>query len=106
MFEAVLKRMRDAVRQNRHVVTVHARKEMNEDALSIFDVESAILRGSILERQRDPVTGERKYRIRGETVDSTNQVEVIAKISPTGKVVIITVYMPYIPGIEVNEDEM
>jgi hypothetical protein len=37
------------------------------------------------------VTGESKYRIRGETIDGS-AVEVLAKISPTGKLVILTVY--------------
>jgi hypothetical protein len=73
-------------------MTPHARKEMNEDGLTIYDVESGILTGEILERQRDQATGERKYRIRGETVEE-GEVEVIAKISPTGKLVIITVYL-------------
>jgi len=103
MFGAVLRRIRDAVRENRFVVTAHARKEMNEDALSVFDVESGILSGEVLERQKDRVTAEWKYRIRGETVDSTGQIEVVAKISPTGKVVIITVYVPDNEG---NENEM
>lgn len=39
------------------------------------------------------MTAEWKYRIRGETVDG-GEVEMIAKLSPTGKLVIITVYIP------------
>jgi hypothetical protein len=56
-----------------------------------YDVERGILTGEILERQRDRMTGESKYRIRGETIDGS-AVEVLAKISPTGKLVILTVY--------------
>jgi len=103
MFGAILKRMRETVRDNRYVLTVHARKEMIEDALSIFDVESAILTGEILERRKDRATAEWKYRIRGETIDATGRIEVIAKISPTGKTVVITVC---VPDDEVNENEM
>lgn len=33
-----------------------------------------------------------KYRLRGETVEG-NEVEVVVKLSPTGKLVIITVYV-------------
>jgi hypothetical protein len=73
-------------------MTYHARKEMNEDGLTIYDIERVILTGEILERQRDRETGEPKYRIRGETIERS-EVEVIAKISPTGKLVIITVYV-------------
>ena len=49
--------------------------------------------GEIIERQKDKVTAEWKYRIRGETIEG-NEVEVIAKLSPTNKLVFITVYVP------------
>ena len=64
---------------------------MNDDDLTIYDVEHGILTGKILERQMDRVTGEWKYRIRGETLED-DKLEVIVKLSPTGKLVIITVY--------------
>ena len=72
-------------------MTYHARKEMNDDGLTVYDVESGILTGSIIERQRDRVTTEWKYRIRGETLTG-DDIEVIAKLSPTSKLIIITVY--------------
>jgi hypothetical protein len=64
---------------------------MNEDGLTIYDVERGILTGQISERQKDKVTAEWKYLIRGETVEG-GEIELIAKLSPTGKLVIITVY--------------
>ena len=73
-------------------MTYHARKEMNDDGLTVYDVESGILTGSIIERQRDRVTTEWKYRIRGETLTG-DDIEVIAKLSPTSKLIIITVYV-------------
>lgn len=73
-------------------MTYHARKEMNDDGLTVYDVESGILTGSIIERQRDRVTAEWKYRIRGETLTG-DAIEVIAKLSPTSKLIIITVYV-------------
>jgi len=54
---------------------------------------TGILTGKIVERQKNKVTAEWKYRIIGQTVDSS-EVEIIAKLSPTGKMVIITVYVP------------
>ncbi len=93
MFKRILKRMREKVRRREYVVTHHARKEMNDDDLTIYDVERGILTGEILERQQDKVTAEWKYRIRGETVEG-DEVEIIAKRSPTSKLVIITVYLP------------
>lgn len=70
---------------------VHAEEEMDNDNLTIYDVEHGILTGEIIEREKDKVTAEWKYRIRGETMDGT-EVEEMAKLSPTGKLVIITVY--------------
>ncbi len=92
MFNRVLYRMREKVRKRQYVMTHHARKEMNEDGLTIYDVERGILTGEILERQRDRVTGEHKYRLKGETINRF-EVEVLAKISPTGTLIIITVYV-------------
>jgi hypothetical protein len=93
MFERILKRMREKIRTRQYVMTLHAEEEMNDDGLSIYDVESGILTGEIMERQKDRVTAEWKYRIRGETVNGS-ELEVVAKLSPTGKLVIITVYIP------------
>jgi hypothetical protein len=93
VFERILKHMREKVRKRQYVMTLHAEEEMNDDDLTIYDVERGILTGEILERQKDKVTAEWKYRIRGETVEGS-EVEVVAKLSPTGKLVIITVYIP------------
>ncbi len=58
MFDRILKRMRDRVRANNYVMTLHAEEEMNDDELSIFDVECVILTGEIKKRQKDRYTGE------------------------------------------------
>ncbi|OGW45034.1 MAG: hypothetical protein A2Y66_04420 [Nitrospirae bacterium RBG_13_41_22] len=93
MFDRILKEMRDKIRKLEYIMTIHADDEMNDDCLTIFDVERCILTGRILERQKDKDTAEWKYRINGRSL-SDNEVEIVAKISPTGKLVIITVYMP------------
>ena len=92
MFERTLSRMREKVRALRYVMTLHAEEEMSDDDLSIFDVEHAILTGEIIERQKEGETGEWKYLIRGQAVDGTDVV-VASKLSPTGKLIIITVYV-------------
>jgi len=91
MYSRVLNRMREKVRRRQYVMTYHARKEMNYDELSIYDVERGILTGEILERQKDRTSNEWKYRISGKTIKG-NEIEILAKLSPTGKLVIITVY--------------
>ena len=64
----VLDRIRGLIREGAYVVTDHAEEEMAEDDLSIADLETAILTGAILERQRDPTTRERKYVVRNRLI--------------------------------------
>ncbi len=66
---------------------------MREDGFTIYDIERGIFSGDILERQKDRQTGKWKYRVRGETFDD-RAVEIMVKLSPTGRLVIITVYAP------------
>lgn len=94
MFPRILNRLKNCVRENQYVVTLHAEEEMDEDDLSIFDVERAILTGYIAERQKDKGKGEWKYLVRGHTVDEA-EIVVVAKLSPTLKMVILTVYRDY-----------
>ncbi|MFP4121447.1 DUF4258 domain-containing protein [Coleofasciculus sp.] len=93
MFDEILQRMREKIRSQKYVMTLHAEEEMSEDTLTVYDIEQGILTGEILERQKDRATAESKYCIRGTTLDG-GEVELIAKLSPTGKLVIITVYVP------------
>ncbi len=93
MFDRILKEMREKIRRREYVMSIHAEEEMNDDCLTIFDVERCILTGKILERQKDKVTAEWKYRINGKSLFD-GEVEVVAKLSTTGKLVIITVYVP------------
>ena len=74
-------------------MTLHAEEEMDNDDLSIFDVESAILTGSIIERQVDRVSREPKYLVRGQAVAGEESIVVATKPRPTGKLVILTVYV-------------
>ncbi len=93
MFDRILKEMQDKIRRREYIMSIHAEEEMNDDCLTIFDVERCILTGKILERQKDKDTAEWKYRVNGKSL-SGGEVEVVAKLGPTGKLVIITVYMP------------
>jgi hypothetical protein len=93
VFDRILKEMRDNIRNREYIMTIHGEEEMDNDSLSIYDVERCILTGRILERQKDEDTAEWKYRINGKSLHN-GKLEVIAKLSPTGKLVIITVYVP------------
>jgi len=91
MFTRILARFRYLILHCQYVVTVHAYDEMAADDLSVWDVESVFLTGEVVERQKDAKTSNSKYRLRGKSLDNTD-VEVIARISVTGKAIIITVY--------------
>jgi len=92
VFGRILLRMRELVRTSRYVATTHAVEEMEADGLRIFDVERCLLTGKIVQRQRDRGTGEWKYTIEGKTLTKAN-LQAVAKIAPTGKLVIITAYL-------------
>lgn len=91
MYERVLRQMREKIRTRQYVMTLHAEEEMDDDGFTIFDVERAILTGYIAERQADHHTAEWKYILVGESLQGA-LVGVVAKLSPTSKLVIITVY--------------
>lgn len=92
MFDRILKRMREKIRTRQYVMTLHAEEEMDADGLSIFDIERGILTGTIIERQKDHGTNEWKYLVKGQTTVG-DQVIIVAKLSLTDKLVIITVYL-------------
>ena len=91
LFERVLRLLRERVRDRRFVMTVHAEEEMDEDGLTVFDLERCILSGKIVERQKDREAGDWKYLVRGATLADEEAI-VVCKMSPTSKVVLITVY--------------
>lgn len=92
MFESVLHHIQAKIRTLDYVVTVHADEEIDDDGLTILDVEQVILTGQIIKRQPDHNNVDWKYLIRGQTADRLDVV-VVAKLSPTDTVVIITVYV-------------
>ena len=92
MFDRVLRRMRELVRDSQYIMTVHGQEAMEDDELTIFDVERCSLTGKISERQRDRQTGEWKYVVQGEAVGG-DDVVAVAKIGGSGRLVIVTVYL-------------
>ena len=92
VFDRILRRMRELVRDGRYVMTVHGAEEMEDERLTVFDVEHCVLTGQIVERQKDRQTGEWKYLIQGKAIEG-DKAMLVAKIGTTGKLVIITVYL-------------
>jgi hypothetical protein len=92
MFERILKRMCEKVRALQYVMTLHAEEEMDDDGLSIFDIEHAILTSQIIERQKETETGEWKYLVKRKSIEGKDVVTV-SKLSSTVRLIIITVYV-------------
>jgi len=92
VFDRVLRRVQALVRANEYVVTLHGHEEMEADGLTVYDIEQVILTGQIVERQRDQRRREWKYLVEGETLDG-DAARVVSKIGPTGKLVVVTVYV-------------
>ncbi len=92
MTQVTITRLRQLIRTLSYVVSNHAADELEDDQLSILDLESIVLTGQIVERQRDRQTRETKFVIQGGTLDGT-AAEVVAKVGHTGRLFIITVYV-------------
>ena len=92
MSEPTITRIRECVRSLNYVVSIHAAEELDDDNITILDLENIILSGEIIERQRDTRTREVKCVVRGLTLDERHA-ETVVKIGPTGKLFVITTYL-------------
>ena len=92
MLNQILQEIQEKVQNQEYVLTLHAEDEMDQDNLTSFDVENALLTGKIVGRQRDLQSGEWKYVVEGQTHGSEIAVVVI-KLTFSRKLVIITVYV-------------
>ncbi len=91
MFDRMLNQMRNRIRTRQYIMTIHAEEEMDNDDLTILDVESVVLTGAVVERQKDATAGEWKYVVRGKTLRG-DRAAVVGKLGPAGKLIFITVY--------------
>ena len=57
-----ISQIRELVRSLNYVVSIHAAEELDDDNLTILDLETIILAGEISQRQRDRQTREVKVR--------------------------------------------
>ena len=92
MPQLTLARIRALVRALNYVVSIHAADELQDDSLSILDLENIVLTGRIIERQRDRQTREAKVLIRGRTLDGS-AAETVVKVSSSGTLFFITIYL-------------
>ena len=91
MHTRVLRKIRDKIRSEDYILTTHAEEEMANDDFIEVDVETAILNGRIIRRERDALK-RAKYIIEGVAIDG-RKMQIVCRFSDSGRyVVIITVY--------------
>ena len=91
MTQASIAQLRRLIRTLNYVVSTHAADELEDDNLTILDLENIVLTGQIIERQRDRATHDVKCVIQGSTREGA-AAQVVAKVSRSGRLVVITVY--------------
>ena len=91
MFERTLGRFRSLIRSGEYLLSIHGLEEMAEDDALTEDVENVVLAGSIVARQIDRATRDRKYIFTGRDL-AGNPVGLVAKIGALGKAVVIAAY--------------
>jgi hypothetical protein len=87
LFQRILVKMRDRVRQGKLTIPSHAFQEMLDDGLMPSDLKHCVLYGKIVERQWDEKWNEWKYVIDGEAADGRS-IEAVAKLGPDDTVII------------------
>ena len=92
MQHPAIHQLRELIRSLNYVVSIHAAEKLDDDDLTIFDLENIVLTGQITERQRDRKTREIKCVVSGFTLSGASA-EAVVKLGPTGKLIVITVYL-------------
>lgn len=92
MPKLAVNRIRDLIRSLNYVVSIHAAEELDDDNLTILDLESVLLTGQIIGRQKDRRTREVKTVVRGRTLAGL-EAEAIVKLGHTGTLFVITIYV-------------
>ena len=92
MAQTTISHFRHLIRTLHYVVSTHAAEELEDDSLTILDLENIVLSGQIIERQRDTKTREVKCVVCGVALNGA-AAEAVVKLGLTGKLVVITVYL-------------
>jgi len=91
MYPRILQQIRTLVRDGEYALSIHAENELADDDFTDEDLESAILNGEIVRRERDSI-GRPKYVIEGAVVDGRGLTAVTQLFQTRQVVLIITAY--------------
>ncbi len=84
-------RICDFVRSLSYVVSIHAAEVLDDDNLTILDLESVPLRGQITERRRDRRTRAIKAVVRGRILERFAAAAIV-KLGEASTPLVITIY--------------
>lgn len=87
----VLRRMRQAIHEQRYRISSHANDEMADDFLEAADVENVILIGEIVQKFTHDPRGTR-YEVLGDTTDY-RRTYVVCRFLLSGTLLVITTYV-------------
>ena len=91
MYPRILQQIQALVRQGEYLLSNHAENELDDDGFSDEDLETAILNGKIVKRERDNI-GRPKYVIEGTAVDGRGLTAVVQRFQTRQIIVILTAY--------------
>jgi hypothetical protein len=91
MYPRILAKIRALVKQGDYILSIHAENELADDNLNEQDLEAAILNGTIIRRERDPI-GRPKYIVEGKTLEEKDLTAVVQLFQTRQLVIIITAY--------------
>jgi hypothetical protein len=91
MYPRVLQQIQAFIRQGTYVLSVHVESELEDDGFTDKDLETAILNGEIVRRERDNI-GRPKYVLEGAALDGRGLTAVVQPFQMRQLVVIVTVY--------------
>jgi hypothetical protein len=91
MYPCILQQMQAIVQQGDYILSIHVENELENDDFTEQDLESAILNGEIIRRERDAI-GRPKYIIEGTALDGRGLTAVVQPFQTRQLVVIVTTY--------------
>lgn len=91
MYPRILAKIRALVKQGDYILSIHAENELADENLDEQDLEAAILNGTIVRRERDPI-GRAKYVIEGKALNGRGLTAVAQFVQTRQIVVIVTAY--------------
>ncbi len=91
MYPRILQQIQAFIRQGAYVLSVHVENELENDGFTDQDLETSILNGAIVRRERDTISRP-KYVIEGTALDGRGLTAVVQPFQIRQLVVIVTAY--------------